>query len=277
MNPASPPLSTGSSSRAQHAPGSRASGRRHLFSFSKSREPAVGFTGFDVTKHKAAFGAAKHRRPGTRTLNPPETGAGASAVAHPAAAAIPEAGYDHATRADEAGLYALVVQARQGDFRSQSELVLRYRSRVAGFVRPMIACKENIDDIVQVVFIKMARRMKNLRDPLVFESWLFTLARRTVLDQIRQDRCRPVMLTDELLLAHHPDTSDHERCAEIREALAVATREFDLRTRRLLEHVINGVSYGEIAAREHASVGAIKLRVHRVRLKLREALNLREV
>ena len=80
----------------------------------------------------------------------------------------------------------------------------------------------------------------------------------------------PVTLAHEVTLAHPPDTSEHEQCAEIREALAVATREFDPRTRRLLEHVISGVSYGKIAAREHASVGAIKPRVHRVRLKLRE-------
>jgi RNA polymerase sigma-70 factor (ECF subfamily) len=168
-------------------------------------------------------------------------------------------------------LIALVVRAQRGELHSQSELVRRYRARISGFIRPMLGSRELVEDLGQVIFIKMFRRLQNLRDPAVFESWLFTLARNAVLDHLRRARSRPVMVADDVALARHPDDSSGDRTAEIRESLAVATRHFDHRTRNLLEQIISGVSYGEIAARERVSIGAIKLRIHRVRVHLRES------
>jgi RNA polymerase sigma-70 factor (ECF subfamily) len=65
---------------------------------------------------------------------------------------------------------------------AQSDLVRRYQSRIAGYVRPMLSAGDGVDDVVQNVFVKMVRRLGALRDPAVFESWLFTLARNTALD-----------------------------------------------------------------------------------------------
>src|SRR5687767_607535 len=100
---------------------------------------------------------------------------------------------------EKAELMNVVRRAEAGDSTAQSDLVRRYTRRVAGFVRSIIRQPDAIEDVTQMVFIKMFRRLSRLRDPAVFESWLFTMARNTCLDFIPRRNCRPstVGLADE--------------------------------------------------------------------------------
>ena len=171
----------------------------------------------------------------------------------------------------ELELCELVNHARAGDMRAQSDLVRRYQVRLAGFVRPILGRGEAVEDAVQIVLIKMVRRLHALRDPAVFESWLFTLARNTALDHLRRARCRPVCPSDEINMTELMDwrNQENERLREMTEAFEVMVRDWGARNRRILSLVAAGSSYREIAERERLSVGAIKLRVHRLRMRLR--------
>jgi RNA polymerase sigma-70 factor, ECF subfamily len=171
----------------------------------------------------------------------------------------------------ERELTALVQRAREGDLRAQSDLARRYQLRLAGFVRPMLRQREAVDDVVQVVLIKMVQRLRVLRDPAVFESWLFTLARNTTLDHLRRAKCRPVFAPDELCETNLMDSrgEENERLREVTETLEVMVRDWGARNRRILSQIAAGSTYREIAECERLSVGAIKLRVHRLRLRLR--------
>src|SRR6185436_12574829 len=92
---------------------------------------------------------------------------------------------------EQAELIDLVQRAAGTDSAAQAELVRRYTRRIGGFVRAIIRQPDAVEDVTQMVFIKMFRRLARLRDPAVFESWLFTMARNTALDFIRRRQCRP--------------------------------------------------------------------------------------
>lgn len=171
----------------------------------------------------------------------------------------------------EAGQELLLVvrRARAGDVAAQSELVRKYQGRVGSFIRSMVRQSAAIEDLVQMVMIKMVRQLAQLREPERFETWLFTLARNVVLDHLRRLRCRPVATCDEGALGSLPDASAEGRCHEILEALEVAMQDCGPRERRLLNHVLAGASYRTIAAHEKLSLGALKVRLHRLRLHLR--------
>ncbi|MEY4687743.1 MAG: hypothetical protein RIR76_1766 [Verrucomicrobiota bacterium] len=166
-------------------------------------------------------------------------------------------------------LLCLVARARNGDPLAQAELIRRYRVRLAGFLRPRVALAHDVEDLLQTVWIKMFRRIRSLRDPERFETWLFTLARNSALDHRRRARCRPVACEDESVLFALPDERQPLRRSEILEELEVALRQFGPRERRVLQQLIAGESYGAIAAREGISLNALKVRVHRLRVVLR--------
>jgi RNA polymerase sigma-70 factor, ECF subfamily len=163
----------------------------------------------------------------------------------------------------------LIDRARIGDLDAQSELVRRYTARITGFVRPIVSQSSVLDDVVQTVFIKMVRRLRLLRNSVAFESWLFRLARNTAVDFIRRRRCRPIAVDDEKQLENAVDTSSHQVVGEILEAFEVAIQRLNPIDQALLRMIVEGHSYTVLAERTGLSVGAVKVRLCRVRPFLR--------
>jgi len=184
-------------------------------------------------------------------------------------AARPATITDAETTSARAELLALVERAQAGDLAAQSDLVRRYTVRISAFVRPIILQPSAVEDVVQTVFIKMVRRLTLLRDPMTFESWLFALSRNTALDFIRRRKCRPVTVADDGEFHAAPDTSSTHVLHEIMEALEVALVRLSPKDRKLVTHIVQGNSYSFAAAREGLSVGAVKVRLNRVRPFLR--------
>jgi RNA polymerase sigma-70 factor (ECF subfamily) len=170
---------------------------------------------------------------------------------------------------ERAELVGLVVRAQRSEMAAQSELVRRYTVRLSACVRPILFQPSAVEDVVQMVFIKMVRRLTLLRDPAVFESWLFRLARNTAVDFLRRRRCRPTMVSDEQTFEQAPDTSSERSVAEIMEALHVALTRLSPKDRNLVTMIVEGNSYQTVAAREGLTVGAVKVRLNRVRPFLR--------
>ncbi len=176
---------------------------------------------------------------------------------------------DAAARTARTELLALVRRAQRGDMTAQSDLVRRYTARISGFVRSIISQPSAVEDVAQMVFIKMVRRLTLLRDPVTFESWLFALTRNTALDFIRRRNCRPATVSDEGDFRETPDTNNGQALTEIMEALEHALVRLSPKDRSLVTHIVQGNSYRSAAAREGLSIGAVKVRLNRVRPFLR--------
>lgn len=146
---------------------------------------------------------------------------------------------------------------------------MAYQSRIAGFTYAITGRSDSVEDIVQMVFVKMARAIGRLKAPELFESWLFRLARNTCIDHLRRQRLRQIFV---------PFAPEHEDVAE--PAGAVDTEELDAlrhalgqlrpKDRALIALVQEGRSHAEIAETLRTSVAAVKARLHRAREQLRE-------
>lgn len=170
---------------------------------------------------------------------------------------------------EKSALIAVVRRAEAGEHAAQGELVHRYTRRVAGFVRAIIRQPDAVEDVTQMVFIKMFRRLSRLRDPGVFESWLFTLARNTSLDFIRRRSCRPSTVALDEEVNQIADPANTNATSEILAALDRALSRLSPIDRSLVTQFVAGESYGSIAARAGLSLATVKVRLHRVRPFLR--------
>lgn len=177
-----------------------------------------------------------------------------------------------ATPSERDELIALVHRAEAGEPGAQFELVQRYTRRVAGFVRSIIRQPDGVEDVTQLVFIKMFRRLSHLRDPAVFESWLFTLARNAGLDFLRRRSCRPATVALDDQVKEIPDPREQDATGEIVAALHHAVARLSPLDRRLVLQFVAGDSYATIAARAGLSLASVKVRLHRVRPYLRAAV-----
>ncbi len=180
--------------------------------------------------------------------------------------------YPRPTEAEREGLLIIVRRAKDGDMAAQSELIMRYRNRLAAFVRPMLDQPDMVEDVVQMVMIKLCRQISRLREPITFEPWLFTLARNAALDFRRRLRCRPSSVAgDELLMnMAAPDSTIAVR--EIFESLEGALTYLAPADRAIVEQIVVGASYRAIAAEMQLSLGTVKIRLNRARKILRQCM-----
>lgn len=147
-----------------------------------------------------------------------------------------------------------------------------YQHRIAGFTYAITGRSDSVEDIVQMVFIKMARAIDRLKAPEQFESWLFRLARNTCIDHLRRQRLRRIFtpFAPEHENVAETDTSvDSEELDALRHALA----QLRPKDRALLALVQEGRSHAEIAETFNTSVAAVKARLHRAREQLRQHYN----
>lgn len=172
----------------------------------------------------------------------------------------------------EEALSDVVRRAEAGEPAAQAELVRRYTRRIGGFVRGIIRQPEAVEDVTQMVFIKMFRRLGRLRDPAVFESWLFTLARNTSLDFIRRRNCRPVTVAIDDEVNQIADPASSSGTSEILAALDRALDRLNPIDRTLVTQFVAGESYGSIAEKCGLTLATVKVRLHRVRPFLRSSV-----
>jgi RNA polymerase sigma-70 factor (ECF subfamily) len=162
-----------------------------------------------------------------------------------------------------------VRQAQRGDDASLRELIVSYQKRVAGFVYAVTGRSDSVEDLAQVVFIKMARSLHRLNAPDQFESWLFRLARNTCIDHLRRQRLRSIFTP---FAPEHENVPEADGAVDTEEldALRHALSKLRPKDRALLALVQEGRSHAEIASTIRTSVAAVKARLHRAREELRQ-------
>lgn len=94
----------------------------------------------------------------------------------------------------EENLEEIVCRAQKDDLSAQECLVKKYQARIAGFVYSMLGNEENMEDVVQIVFIKMLKTISSLRKRDQFQSWLFRIARNTCLDHLRAKKWKQLFV-----------------------------------------------------------------------------------
>jgi RNA polymerase sigma-70 factor (ECF subfamily) len=90
---------------------------------------------------------------------------------------------------DDATDLDLVQRWKDGDQRAATRLVERHADAVARFAASLGA-REDVDEVVQDTFVRAFGSLDGFRGESAFRTWLFTIARRLLLDRRRAVRRR---------------------------------------------------------------------------------------
>ncbi len=91
----------------------------------------------------------------------------------------------------------LIAAVLAGDTESFEVLISRYQSRVFATARRYARREDEVEDIVQEVFIKAFQKLPSFRGEAPFEHWLMRMALRTCYDFLRaHQRNREMHFTD---------------------------------------------------------------------------------
>lgn len=166
------------------------------------------------------------------------------------------------------------MSVRDGDVEKLSILFERHHRRLYGFCSGLLGSRDAARDVVQEVFFRVLKYRGTFRDDADFAPWLYRLARNACIDQLRKggreraaDLAAEDARPDPTPLASE-ELERREELVRLRSALGLLPED----KRELLLLARSGsLSYQQIAALLGCSVGALKVRVHRALLMLREA------
>jgi RNA polymerase sigma-70 factor (ECF subfamily) len=174
----------------------------------------------------------------------------------------------------------LLDQARAGDRRALEALLARHQPRVYRFGLKMCRDPEDAQDVLQDTLLAMARGVRDFRGASSISTWLYTIARSYCIKKRRKSKFAPADMqsidtnadVDAVQLAdpgQRPDDALADR--QVRSALEQAIAALEPKYREvLLLRDEEGLTAPEVAEVLGISVQAVKSRLHRARLQVRE-------
>jgi len=170
---------------------------------------------------------------------------------------------------DSACLRALTA----GDHSAFASLVQRWQTRLINFFYRSTHNRADAEDLAQETFLELYRAAPRYTARGTFSAFIFTLARRRLIDNYRKRARRPLDFIDptDFVMQQHAEPVDGSR--EIEQAFyhALAALPENQRNAILLRQQ-QGLAYDEIAKALDTSTSSVKTWIHRARTQLRQEL-----
>jgi len=180
---------------------------------------------------------------------------------------------------------ALVQAAKGGDVSAFEQLVRRYDRNVFRIAQHITQNREDAEDVVQEAFLKAYNNLKGFQGQSKFYTWLVRIAVNEALMKLRRNKPQRMVSLDEEVKTEEdsvprevadwtPNPEQQYNQAELREILSKTIQGLPqgFRTVFVLRDV-EGLSTEETAEALDLSIPAVKSRLLRARLQLRERLS----
>lgn len=169
--------------------------------------------------------------------------------------------------------------AQKDNLQALEELIRRIQKDVFGIYSHICKKREIVADLTQEALVKIAKNIDKLHDSKCFKTWLNRIVFNIFHDFIRKDTRHETAISldeDEKKDIEDKSIRPMEKCMAselgclikncilnlpINSRVAIVLREFE------------GMSYDDIANITHTSIGTVKSRISRARIKLQEELS----
>jgi RNA polymerase sigma-70 factor (ECF subfamily) len=121
---------------------------------------------------------------------------------------------------------ALVARARQGDSAAVNSLVEPWRKPLFGYIYRMVALRQDAEDLLQDVLVRVLENIREFRGEARFKSWLFGIATHVCLDHLRHKKRWRV---EAQLIGEREADADPEKIIGLRQLMAQADFQYEIR------------------------------------------------
>lgn len=177
----------------------------------------------------------------------------------------------------------LVAAAKRGSLTAFEQLVERYKDRVFRVARTVSQSREDAEEITQDAFAQAFKHLSKFRGDSRFYTWLFRIAINAGLMRLRRHRANVISIDDQVESEEGTSPRQLKDCGptperrylqqEMREILATSIGQLPSGYRSVFElRAMQGFSTEETAQALGVSLTAVKSRLRRARLQLRQSL-----
>ena len=173
----------------------------------------------------------------------------------------------------------LIEMAQKDNFEALEELIKRIQKDIFSMYSHICKKREIAADLTQEALVKIAKNLEKLHDTKSFKTWSNRIALNLFYDFVRKDtKHTPPVSLDEV---DKPEVEDKhiqpmEKCMASELGCIIKTSILSLPINSRVAIVLRefeGMSYEDIANLTHTSIGTVKSRISRARIKLQEELS----
>jgi len=170
----------------------------------------------------------------------------------------------------------LIARAKGGEAEAFGSLYDYYMPRIYRFILIKVSYREEAEDLTHQTFLKAWERIEQFTfQGYPFSSWLYRIARNTVIDHHRKVRPQQVdidYVPQELLASESSPEDEMESRMEWEKLLSAIGGLKDIEQDVLIMRFVDEMTHKEIAGIVKKSEGAVKVVQHRALKKLREVI-----
>jgi len=168
----------------------------------------------------------------------------------------------------------LIARSVQGDQKAFRDLLERHHATAWAVVRGVMGDRDEVEDVIQQVYIKVFRGLPRFRGEARFSTWLYQIARNEAINAVKKRRLDTIPVEDVVLAAPARDNPEaawqRDRTGSQLEA---AMARIDEKYRLAIElHYMGEHSYEEIAEIMDLPLGTVKTYIHRGKADLKKAM-----
>ena len=174
----------------------------------------------------------------------------------------------------------LVRKSKEGDERAFGELISRYESKVYSLALKMVRNPEDAEDVLQDTFLRAYRGIKSFQGASTFSTWIYRITANSALMRLRKKQLPTVSIEDAderetpvNIADWTPGPVEQLLNRELQQVMDEAIRALPPEFRQVFVlRDIDEMSNAEVADILDLSVAAVKSRLHRARLKVRNRI-----
>lgn len=167
-----------------------------------------------------------------------------------------------------------VTLAQTGDRAAFHKLVDLYDKRLFYFIRRILDHTEDAYDVLQLVWLKVHRKLGKLKTPSAFRVWVYQIAHKEAISELRKKSRRPIVLENSYEEHSIKTNHDFEMVSfENAELIHVALQDLSVDHRRVLTlRFLEGMSVEEIAEVISCKSGTVKSRLFYAKQSLHQRI-----
>ena len=174
--------------------------------------------------------------------------------------------------------YNLIIISQKGDIKATEELIRRVQNNIFAFFSYLTHRRSDAADLTQETLLKMAKNIKNIKEPKSFKTWLNHIASNTFFDYLKAHTHDKDIIHNENKILEIKDTigcEPGEKCLFSEMEILIKSALLNLPSHLRIAIVLReyeGLSYDDISKITNTTLGTVKSRIARARLKLQNQL-----
>jgi len=147
----------------------------------------------------------------------------------------------------------------------------QFRSELFGYIKSKVSSREDAEDILQNVFIKISSNVEQLTENVKLKNWIFTITRNSIIDYYRINANKKKLGINEEITEEIPEPEDSDSTKGLDQCMTSMIGLLPEEYREIIiESEIQGMKQKDLAEKYSIAYPSMRSRVQRGREKLKQ-------